>query len=391
MAALAALLSVPLCVLLFGSLVLDFDCVLRGDCIRGKDGSAFLPPRRSFDQTIPEAAGTAAGSRAIVVFSNREMACSNKTWEDLRLYANRVNATLHHVRDLQGPEFQDVKRQCVRTLATSSIRFAKYAMMPFFLQRYDQVALLDDSVHMSKFAPDIFSVGADTPQAVKGTLDASVVKQSHCDTYRVPRDLCALNRRLVNSGLLVFSSQHHSDLFDEPCERWQRAGGFYDQALFNAMFMKRRTPIYDLNGDPEPHRCSVRKPVIGSGGTVDCAAFQAWVGSLSGCPLLFGSQLGILSKSGRLADVAPRACFAHVTRGSSSERDELICEIGGQMLCSSQLVGSDVPAQPAVDLLASPRVPRPLPHVDKQHQAAGLGSIDWASVGSRCAAAAVGV
>jgi len=302
-----------------------------------------------------------AGSRAIVVFSDRELACSDHFWEQLHDYANRVNATLHHVSDVHGPEFQHL--QC--SLTKESIRFAKYAMMPFFLQRYAEVALFDDSIMLSEFAPDIFSLGAGT-QAVKGTYDPSPILQEHCDTYGVPSDKCALERRFVNSGLLVFSREHHMHLFDEPCDRWKLSGNFYDQALFNAVFMKQRTPIYDLNGEgasAEHHRCSTRMPhTIGSRDDVDagrCGAFQEWVANASSCFLLFGTQMAILSKSGYLAKAAESACLAHVTRGSFSERDHLLCDISRLLLCKGQVARSEMTVQP-VELVESPRMLMPL-------------------------------
>jgi len=328
-------------------------------------------------------------SRAIVVFSNRELPCSNRCWEQLRDYADRVNATLHHVRDLHGPEFQHVGRQCMNKLESDEVvRFAKYAMMPFFLQQYAEVALFDDSIIVSKFAPDIFSLGVGK-QAVKGTYDASPILQEHCDTYGVPRDKCALERRLVNSGLLVFSQEHHLQLFNEPCERWNRSGGFYDQSLFNAMFMKHRTPIFDLNGEggaAEPHLCSSRSPVSDTAkdfSTSMCPAFREWVGKTSSCFLLFGMQMAILSKSKRLTTAAESSCFAHVTRGAFEERDHLLCNISSLLLCKSQVARSRSAVQPPIELLKSPTMVAPLP----QQGGASLANYmqrDWAGLGSMC-------
>jgi len=301
------------------------------------------------------------GTRAIVTFSNRPFACQEQHWTQMRAYADQVNASWHLVTDLHGPEFRRIEGRCDLMSCDGCVRFAKYAMMPYYLERYDNVALVDDSIVLSSDLSRVLNLFSRPARSVVGTLDASIISHEHCDHYSVPRDQCMVGRRMINSGLLVFSRKHHLHLFDEPCETWQKAGGFFDQALFNAVIMKQRVPIYDLNSGKEG--CSERVPALPAKGDEGCDALESWLEGVSTCFLLFGSQLKTLVDSNNLDRATASSCIAHVTRGaaleSEEQRDQLRCNVSSNLGCDSWPQQGLRPRLRSLDQL--PRLDKPWP------------------------------
>ena len=239
----------------------------------------------------------------------------------MRKYANLTGADFHHVTDFNGPEFNHVGKWNHNI----NIRFAKYAIMQYFIKKYDHVALFDDTIVFSENIDRVIDIFEKPEKAVGATLDQLSIdvkrkldRVSVCRHYGLKNPEKCKDKNVVNSGLLVFSRKYHKKLFNVPSNKWKKLFHFNDQYLFNSQLWKYDIPVHDYNR-----------------GKNICIK-NTWTREQlkEHCFLLYGSQLRIFMNMDRNAPVISSACIAHVTKGAGNKRDALWCQIEHIMKCN---------------------------------------------------------
>ena len=189
------------------------------------------------------------------------------TGKYMRKYASRVGADFHILdttcADILAPY------ESAKALNISIDRSLKlYAKMDFeararmhkllighFLDVYDRILLLDDTVVVNPGSPDLFQIVPD------GWLGASFERPKSMPPYpdwwikqRV-RWFCAHYLRakcyglndIFNSGVMLFDKSMKHTLFNPHYfHRYRYVSGFFDQAYFNAMMAGHKIKFFDL-------------------------------------------------------------------------------------------------------------------------------------------------
>ena len=121
-----------------------------------------------------------------------------------------------------------------------------------FLEHYDRVLWVDDSVYVHPLAPNVFDLvprgmlGAvyERDGKSKGWQRANV--QRFCEAYAA--GTCPGVETIFNSGVMLMDAGMRDTLLD-PAQwfRLQHLNGLFDQGYFNGMTMRHGIPVFDLS------------------------------------------------------------------------------------------------------------------------------------------------
>ena len=178
----------------------------------------------------------------------------------LAVYANEIGADLHAVHDMcaedtvlpriaadRGWTLEEVNRLGFEHRA----RLDKLVLFRF-LEHYDRVLWVDDSVYVHPLAPNVFDL---VPRGMLGAVYEREGKPDgwglayvklFCEAYAAGE--CPGLNTIFNSGVMVMDADMRDTLLD-PAQwfRIQNIHGLFDQGYFNGMVMRHGIPVFDLS------------------------------------------------------------------------------------------------------------------------------------------------
>ena len=185
----------------------------------------------------------------------------------MRMYAARVGADFHILQSLcaESMTLHETMKALKVDEATAHHLYANVdvaararmqkMMAGTLLDVYDRILMLDDTVLVHPYTPDLFKI------VPYGWLGAVFERQKTVAPYAkgwvnaITRKFCSHYLRLkcdhmdnmFNSGVMLFDKSLKSSLFDARYfHKYTYVGGFYDQAYFNAMLVQHRLKFFDL-------------------------------------------------------------------------------------------------------------------------------------------------
>jgi len=189
-------------------------------------------------------------TRLVVTMSIRKRHNCMDRFDRIEAYAKGVGAEFVMIKSnkheaLQGRD-PDV-----------DVRFNKFYVLRYYLQRYDAVIWFDDTILLNPecpCTPNFFEISPTYIVAAKDTRKRPM--EALCKhlrkNNRLPSDKYCTTHIMFNSGLMVFRRKLHMMIFEEFITRWVPSGvrchkNMCDQSMFNLLSQGLELPWFDLS------------------------------------------------------------------------------------------------------------------------------------------------
>ena len=151
----------------------------------------------------------------------------------MKLYAKKCGTDFHIIND----NYQGDMQSRIRKLDIGN-----------FLDKYDRVLFLDDTVIINPHSPNIFNIVPYNKIGVTLEKEPYYNKKNilinSLNYYQIPIDI-KNDYIWFNSGVILISKVHKK-LFEIPTIPIKKIGNYVDQAIFNSNRYKHNIPIIDL-------------------------------------------------------------------------------------------------------------------------------------------------
>ena len=228
-------------------------------------GRTVLPVSRRWaivtvSRASEEHAGGGAGVRGAEAAGGGRQHFEEYTGPRLRTYAEEVGADLHAVgrmcaEDVVLPRIAEDRgwsmEEVSRLGGEHRARLDKLVLFRF-LEHYERVLWVDDSVYVHPLAPNVFDLvppgmlGAayERDGKTRGWQESHVAR--FCEAYAA--GTCEGVATIFNSGVMVMDAGMRDTLLD-PAQwfRIQNIGGLFDQGFFNGMTVRHGIQVFDLS------------------------------------------------------------------------------------------------------------------------------------------------
>jgi len=154
----------------------------------------------------------------------------------MKLYAKKCNSDFHAITD----NFQGDLQSRIRKLDVSN-----------YLEKYDRVLYLDDTIIINPYSPNIFDIVPDNMLGIvlekKPYYNKKDILLQSLRYYNshIPKNITEDNYIWFNSGVIL-ASKKHKKIFNKPNKIIKKIGNYVDQAILNSNRYKYNLPIIDL-------------------------------------------------------------------------------------------------------------------------------------------------
>jgi len=189
-------------------------------------------------------------TRVVVTMSIRKKQNCMSRFDRIDAYAKSVGADFAMIKsnDHEALQARD---------PDANVRFNKFYVLHYYLQRYDAVIWFDDTILLNPecpCTPNFFEISPTHIVAARDTrkVPMKVLCQHLREENRLPSDKYCTSQIMFNSGLMVFRRKIHMIIFEEFMTRWAPGGltcykNMCDQSMFNLLSQGLELPWFDLN------------------------------------------------------------------------------------------------------------------------------------------------